>query len=75
MAVMTPDRERSLPRLLPRSGLFATSARRTHRIAVAIAVLVGALAGVAMADEGADVARVLLLVSLVTIVARRCSST
>jgi hypothetical protein len=74
MAVMTPDRERSLPRLLPGSAPFAPGHQRAHRIAVVIAVLVGALSGVAMADEGADVARVLVLVSLVTMVARRKSS-
>jgi hypothetical protein len=71
MAVMTPDRERSLPRLLPRSALFTPGHQRAHRIAVVVAVLVGALSGVAMADEGADVARVLLLVSLATMVARK----
>jgi hypothetical protein len=75
MAVMTPDRERSLPRLLPRSALFTPAHGRAHRIAVVIAVLVGALSGVAMADEGADVARVLLAVSLVTIVARKRPNT
>jgi hypothetical protein len=74
MAVMTPDRERSLPRLPPRSAFFTPDHHRAHRIAVVIAVLVGALAGVAMADEGAGVARVLLLVSLVTIVARKRTS-